>query len=98
MLKVKQVPSMGLIPPAAADIETGIPISTDIGIPISTDNAADEVDSPLAQAPTVVVIPAVQERDRSGTPADCQQTAEETQHSHAPRIAVLRDTTNQPPV
>lgn len=86
---VKQVPSMGLIPPAAADIETGIPISTD--------TAADESDTPLDQAPTVVVIPAVQECDRSGISADCQATSEEAQHSRAPRIAVLGDT-NEPPV
>lgn len=90
MLKVKQAPVMGLTPPAAADIETGIPINMDI--------AADEVDPQLDQAPTVVVIPAVPESDRSGTPADCQPTSEEAQHSRAPRIAVLRDTTNQPPV
>ena len=88
MLKVKQVPTVGLMPPAAADIETGIPISTDI--------AADQVDPPLDEAPTVVVIPAVQEGDRSGTSPHCQPTL--AQHSRAPRIAVLRDTTNQPPV
>ena len=90
MLKVKQAPTTGLTPPAAADIETGIPISTDI--------AANEVVPPLNRVPAVVVIPAVQECDRSGTPADCQPTPEEAQHSRAPTIAVLRDTTNQPPV
>ena len=90
MLKMKQAPAEGLTPPAAADIETGIPISTD--------NSADQVDPPLDQAPTVVVIPAEQEYDRRGTPADCQLTSEEAQHSRAPRIAVLGDTTSQPPV
>lgn len=84
MLKVKQAPAVALMPPAAADIETGIPISTS--------TAADGLDPPLNNAPTVLVIPSVQDHDRSSI-NDCQLNLEAV-----PRVAVLRDTTNQPPI
>ena len=82
MLKVKQAPAVALMPPAAADIETGIPISTS--------TAADGLDPPLNNAPTVLVIPSVHDRSSSN---DCQLNLEAV-----PGVAVRRDTTNQPPI
>ena len=87
MLKVKQRPATELTPPAAGDIETGVTINTDI--------AGDELDPPLTHPPTVVAIPAVHDDLRPGVAADCQLPPEQAQHFRAPRIAVLRDTTNQ---
>ena len=89
MLKIKQAPAVGLTPPAAADIERGIPVNTDI--------KPSELNDPLDEPPIVVVIPAVQEDGTSGTGADGLPAPEEAQHSYAPRVAVLRDTDNQLP-
>lgn len=87
MLKVKQRPAVELTPPTTGDIETGVTIHTDI--------AGDELDPPLNHPPTIVVIPAVHDDVRPDVAVDCQLPPEQAQHSHAPRIAVLRDTTNQ---
>lgn len=83
MLKIKQAPAVVLTPPAAADIERGIPVNTDI--------KPNELNDPLDEAPTIVIIPAVQEDGTSGTEADGLPAPEEAQHSHAPRVVVLKD-------
>ena len=92
MLKVKQRPGVELTPPAAMDIESGV-----TAVEIQTDIAGDELNPPMDHPPIILAIHAVQTEDRPDNAAasDCQPQSEQAQHSHAPRMAVLRDTTNE---